>query len=94
MEIRGVGVDFRSALPISEVRRIQSTVPKEASAKELSKSEIPSDSVSLSFIDKVSGINKENPRVQEIKSQIASGTYKIPSGAAILDKVPQFANIL
>jgi hypothetical protein len=31
--------------------------------------------------------------VQQIKEQLANGTYRIPSGSAILDKVPQFAEL-
>jgi anti-sigma28 factor (negative regulator of flagellin synthesis) len=49
--------------------------------------------VSLSFIDTVKSSKKENPRVQQIKEQLANGTYRIPSGSAILDKVPQFAEL-
>jgi len=93
MEIRRIGIDFRSTLPISEISRLQSTTAREASTNNVSKSEIPADSVSLSFLDTVKSSKKENPRVSEIKEQVANGTYKIPSGSAILDKVPQFAEL-
>ncbi len=93
MEIRGTGIDFRSALPVSEIGRLQSTTAREASTSNVSKREIPADSVSLSFIDTVKSSKKENPRVQQIKEQLANGTYRIPSGSAILDKAPQFAEL-
>lgn len=93
MEIGRIGIDFRSTLPVSEISRLQSTTAREASTSNVSKREIPADSVSLSFIDAVQSSKQENPRVQQIKEQLANGTYRIPSGSAILDKVPQFAEL-
>jgi len=93
MEIERIGIDFRSTLPVSEISSLQSTTAREASTSNVSKREIPADSVSLSFIDAVKSSKQENPRVQQIKEQLANGTYRIPSGSAILDKVPQFAEL-
>lgn len=88
MEIRGIGINLAPSLPVSGVKPVQSTVAQEASTATSGEREIHSDSVSLSFINSVQGNTKENPRIQQIKEQIGNGTYKIPSGAAILDRVP------
>ena len=94
MEIRGIGIDFRSSLPVSGINKLQSATAREASTNSVKQRETtPADSVSLSFIDTVKSSKKENPRVQQIKEQASNGTYKIPSGSAILDKVPQFTEL-
>jgi anti-sigma28 factor (negative regulator of flagellin synthesis) len=93
MEIRGIGIDFRSSLPVSGINKLQSATAREAPTNSVKQGETLADSVSLSFIDTVKSSKKENPRVQQIKEQVSNGTYKIPSGSAILDKVPQFTEL-